>query len=215
MFVVGITGPIGSGKSLVAHFFKTLHQEVIDADALSHQLCDEDESLKQEIIKLLGENAYDAQGKFQRNYVSEIVFKEKSKLDALSLLIHKAVVLYTQKRLAKAREEGKQLIFLDFPLPIQEGFLEEADFVLCLSASKEQRLERLEKRGLSKEKAEMRMAMQMSMEEYKALANEVLENDEDAEALKEKCNRFIQKELWVRGIRLPLLTKEEEKTYEK
>lgn len=211
MFVVGITGPIGSGKSLVAQFFKTLQQEVIDADALSHQLCDEDEHLKQEIIKLLGENAYDAQGKFHRNYVSEIVFKEKTKLDALSFLIHKAVVLHTQKRLAKAREEAKQLIFLDFPLPIQEGFLEEADFVLCLAASKEKRLERLEKRGLSKEKAEMRMAMQMSAEEYKALASEVLENDEDVEELKEKCNLFIQKELWTRGIRLPLLKKEGEK----
>lgn len=202
MFVLGVTGPIGSGKSSFVHFFVEEQQSVIDADQLSHTLCDEDELLKQEIVDLLGAEAYDENGKFHRSWVSEQVFKDKSKLDALSFKIHQAVIRSTKNILEQAKQEGKKLVILDFPLPIQEGFLEEADHVLVLSTPEDLRLERLKIRGLSTEQAKLRMAMQMSQEEYNRLAHTVVQNQGDLEALRQQWLNFVKTELWPKGILL-------------
>ena len=72
---VGITGGIGSGKSLVCHILETMGYEVFYSDKVAKDLVTNSLEIKTEIISILGENAYDLNGQYNSKYISEIVFK--------------------------------------------------------------------------------------------------------------------------------------------
>lgn len=202
MFVIGVTGPMGSGKSSFVRFFAEKEQVIIDADELSHRLCEEDDLLKQELTALIGVEAYNDRGQFRRAYVAEKVFKDKMLLDQMTFKIHQAVVRKTKETLKTLEAEGTKCVILDFPLPIEEGFLDVSNHVVVLSSSENLRLERVQQRGLSLEQAKLRMALQMTQEEYNRLGHTLVENDGDLESLYQKWLNFVKTELWTRGILL-------------
>ena len=202
MFVLGITGGIGSGKSTVSGYFRDRGVQVLDADEISRQVTDVGGVALPEIAELLGARAITANGALNRKYVASLVFSEKNKLDKLSSIIHHYVLTTIAEEIAKAAEKKVKLIVLDVPIPVKHGFVDVCNQIWVVSASDPVRLDRLEARGMDRDDAKKRMLMQMTREEYEELGDVVLVNDGTLEDLYEQIERAVKEELNERGIRV-------------
>lgn len=200
MFVLGITGGIGCGKSTFADFFRQAGISVIDADVLSHTVTDKGGSALAELQTILPEHCFFEDGSLDRQAVGELVFKEKYLLDQLTLTVHQHVIENICKAVDKAKADKCKLLVLDVPLPVKHGFLDLVDFVVLVWADLEKRLERLEQRGLNRSQAKLRINSQMSKEEYEKLANLTVDNSGTLSELEQAFKDFVKQELEARGI---------------
>jgi len=202
VFVIGITGGIGTGKSTAAKIFAERGVRVLDADEISKKVTGPQGSALELIRALLGNKAVDSSGNLNRKYVASLVFSDRTKLDKLSAIIHKQVLEEIGLELEKEREKATKVIILDVPIPVQKGFLDVCNQVWVISADEHVRLSRIMDRGMDADDAKRRMAMQMTREEYENLADIVIENNEDEDELREKIEVHIKGELEKRGIRI-------------
>jgi dephospho-CoA kinase len=202
MFVIGITGCIGAGKSSAAKIFADKGVRVLDADEISRKVTGPNGSSVEAIRELLGNKVVDASGSLNRRQVAGIVFANRTKLDRMSEIIHRQVLEEIAGELEKERQKGTKVIVLDVPIPVKKGFLDVCNQVWVVSADEDVRLERLKDRGVDPEDAKRRMAMQMTREEYEDLADIVIVNNDGSDELKEKVESLIIQELGKRGIRV-------------
>lgn len=202
MFVLGISGGIGCGKSAAAAYFRDKDIEVVDADQLSFAVTQKGGKALSEVIALFGEAILDEEGAMDRAEVARIVFNDKKKLDQLSAIVHRHVLAELGEAVKRARRSKAKLIVLDVPIPVKEGFLDQCDYVLVIWTDDELRLRRLAARGMQETEALRRIAMQMTREEYAALASEVITNNGTLDELYESLDEFSERELVSRGIRI-------------
>jgi dephospho-CoA kinase len=202
MFVIGITGGIGSGKSTAAKIFSDRGVRVLDADEISRKVTGPGGRALDAIRELLGGKMFDSSGSLNRKLVAGMVFSDRTMLDKLSAVIHKYVFEEIGDELQKEREKGTKVIILDVPIPVQKGFLDVCNQVWVISADDDIRLDRARNRGITTEDARRRMDMQMTREEYEDIADIIIENNEDVEALTRSMNVHIVEELEKRGIRI-------------
>jgi len=202
MFVIGITGGIGTGKSTAAKIFADRGVRVLDADEISRKVTGPQGRALDSIRELLGNKMFDSFGNLNRRLVAGLVFSDRTMLDKLSAVIHRHVLDEIGEELGKEREKGTKVIILDVPIPVQKGFLDVCNQIWVISADEDVRLERIRDRGMSSEDARRRMDMQMTREEYEDIADIVIVNNADEETLKEVVNVHIREELEKRGIRI-------------
>lgn len=200
MFVLGITGGIGCGKSTFANFFHAAGVKVIDADKISHTVTEIDGSALNKLQTILPTACFKEDGSLDRLKVADLVFQDKNLLDQMSLIIHEEVVNEMIKEVELAKKAKLPLLVLDVPLPVKHGFLDITDYVVVIWAKEAIRLERLEARGLSKSASKQRIACQMTYAEYAKLANLTIDNSADLDSLKEQFNSLVTNELNSRGI---------------
>lgn len=202
MFIVGITGGIGSGKSRTADIFRKRGVLVLDADAISREVTETNGAALPKIKELLGPFYFDDGGELNRQKVASLVFSDKSLLDTYSRIIHDEVFRYINLKLEKEKENGTKLVVLDVPIPVKKDFLDICDHVLVVSCDESIRLSRLMQRGMEEKDAQRRMDMQMSNEEYEALGEFILDNSGDLSRLETQVNTYIKDELEKRGMRI-------------
>lgn len=202
MFVLGITGGIGSGKSTVSNIFREKGVCVLDADEISHKVTDVNGIALGEIEEVFGKKAIDSSLRMNRKYISDIVFKDNRKLDLLSAIIHKHVFIYMDDIIAKEKLKKTKLVVLDVPIPVKKGFVDHVNQIWAVTCNKEERISRLILRGLSREDAMRRIEVQMSDEEYESLADHVIDNSGSLEDLYSRVDELISKEIMGRGIKL-------------
>ena len=200
MFIVGITGGIGSGKSTLAQCFKDIGIQVVDADQISRDLTAHGGLVLPEIAKVFGDQVFDENGNLLRARLSEEVFKDKKKLDLLEKIVHQEVVREMQEQIAKAKKAKQQAIALDVPIPVKHGFLDTCDQIWCVWADQDIRLERLEKRGMTKAEALRRMQVQLDEESYRELSDHFLLNNGAINDLRKQAFQLIETEFSARGI---------------
>lgn len=202
MFVLGITGGIGCGKSTVAAICRDAGLPVIDADELSRQVTAAGGAALTELRDLFGPSVLDDQGALNRQRMARLVFSDRNKLDQLSAVIHRHVLDTMRAEVEKLREKKQRAVVLDVPIPVKHGFLDLCDQVWVVWSSDEVRIARLNRRGMGEEEARRRMAMQMSRDEYIALADHVIENDSSLDALRASVEALLIQELKERGVRI-------------
>lgn len=203
MFVLGITGGIGTGKSTVAMILRAWGLPVIDADAIAHELTSRAGETTAKIAFQLGDAFLDDKGALDRRKVAAIAFSQKKILDQLSAIIHQDVVRVMDERLEEARRKKIKALVLDVPIPVERGFLDVCDQVWAVTARRDIRLERLGLRGMSQEEAIRRMSVQMTPEEYADLAAHVIENNGSLLDLENQVGSLLELELGRRGIPVP------------
>lgn len=202
MFIIGITGGIGSGKSTVSGILRDRGLRVLDADQISHEVTLPGGLAIEEIKEIFGDRAIREDGGMDREYVSGIVFADNKKLDLLSSVIHKYVFLYIEKELAAEEQKKTKCVVLDVPIPVRKGFVDRCDQIWVTVCDERIRLERLIDRGMSREEALRRIAVQMTDDEYEALADHVIDNSGDLDDTREKVDELIRSQLHERGIRI-------------
>ncbi len=175
MLKVGITGGIGSGKSLVCQVFKTLGIPVFNADESARYLIENNKTLVEKIINLFGNSIY-INGKLDNKTVSAIVFNQPKKLKKLNELVHPATIEFGRQWLLK---QSAPYSIKEAALFFETGSNKELNIIIGVYAPKELRIHRTIKRsGLTKEQIESRMASQMNDDKKMKRCDYVIINDD-------------------------------------
>lgn len=173
--LVGLTGGIGSGKSMVAQVFVLLGWKHFNSDQAAKDLYYEP-SIKSQVKHLLGENAYQSNGALNTTYISSTVFAEPTLLKALNAIIHPAV---GEKFEAFCLANANAFIIKESALLIETGLYKKMDKLVVVAAPEELRIRRaMERDRLSREMVIGKLNNQMSQEEKIKKADAIIVNDE-------------------------------------
>ncbi|GAC1498175.1 MAG: dephospho-CoA kinase [Candidatus Limnocylindrales bacterium] len=194
-FVVGLTGPIGAGKSTVAGLLRDLGAKVLDADALAR-----DEQLRgtvgySAIVQQFGTGILDPDHEIDRQKLAEIVFADPRRLEQLERIVHPRVIARVLE--ARAMLPDEAVLVVEAIKLVETSLRSVCDRVWVVLADRPALLARLAGRGLSEEQVLARMAHQAAESELRAAASVVIRNDGDRDAL-----RAAVSAAWA-GVRAP------------
>lgn len=201
MFIIGITGGIGSGKTTVARICAQTGLPVLDADQISRTVTAAGGNAIPAIVEKFGPGMLTQEGCLNRERMAGMVFKNRKSLDQLSTIVHRQVLAEMAAAIEKHQEKGIKALFMDVPIPVKHGFIDRCDQVWVVRSEIPIRIRRLAERGMSDEEARRRIAMQMNDEEYTAIADRIIDNNGDYFALFAQVRELIIQELGQRGIR--------------
>lgn len=175
---IGITGGIGSGKSLVCKIFACLGVPVYDADSRAKSIMTTDGILVQQIKSEFGDLAYDAPGGLNRSYLSSAVFNNPEKLNKLNQLVHPRVAAdgenWTNEQI------GHKYVVREAALLFESGSFKKMDKVIVVTAPEPLRVKRVLARDPQRKEEDVLKIIhsQLSEEEKTKRADFVLKNDE-------------------------------------
>lgn len=201
MFIIGITGGIGSGKSTVSQICAQTGLPVLDADQISREVTSTGGSAIPAIVERFGASMQTADGSLNREKMAGLVFKNRKCLDQLSAIVHQQVLAEMAAAIDRHQEKGVKAIFLNVPIPVKKGFIDRCDQVWVVWSEESIRICRLVERGMTEEESHRRIKMQMTDDEYKAIADRVIDNNHDYLTLYNQVRELLMLELGQRGIR--------------
>ena len=176
--VIGITGGIGSGKSVITKLLQTeFGAAVIDTDTIGHEVMEIGKSAYNEVVETFGERVLKADKTIDRQKLGSIVFDNSDLLVKLNSIIHPAVEEEVDKRINGFIKKNYKYIALETALLIKVGYNRKCDKIWYIYADKDVRLKRLyESRGIDKDKALKIFESQNSEEEFRKIADDVIDN---------------------------------------
>jgi dephospho-CoA kinase len=173
--VVGLTGGIGTGKSTVAKLFELLGAKVFNSDDNAKEQYFVP-GIKQQVVALLGNECYAADGSLNRKYISGRIFSDTTLLQKLNSIIHPAVGNDFRNFV---NSNPDKLIIKESALLFEVGLDKELDKIILVTSPLELRIERVMKRdSLTREEVMSKIKSQMSETEKLKLAKWVITNDE-------------------------------------
>ena len=173
---VGLTGGIGSGKTTIANLF-ALHFSIpmYIADTKAKELVANNKQLQQEIVTLLGEEAF-VEGRYNTSFVAQEVFSNKEKLDKLNAIIHPYV---QQDFLQWKQSQQAPYVIKEAAILFESGSYRDCDFIIMVTAPLEERIKRVILRDkIDRETVEKRIKNQWNDEKKIELSTFVIENRE-------------------------------------
>ncbi len=175
MIKVGITGGIGSGKSVVAQFFKIIDIPVFEADIEAKKIINHSAIVRSKMIINFGEDIYLPNQTINRKKLADIIFNSPSSLQKVNSIIHPEV----RKNFNEwADQQNSEYVVHEAAILFESGFYKMMDFMILVTAPVETRIERVIKRdNVSKEDVTARMKRQWDDPEKIKLSNLVLTND--------------------------------------
>ena len=200
MLWIGITGPMGSGKSTVAHRLRQMGFEVLDADEVARRVLGPGTAGEVEVIQTFGQQLRGEDGRLDRRALGRLVFNDKEKLDRLEGIIHPLIRDEVAEARRKLAARGVAVAFYDVPLLFEKNMQAQFDHVLVVSAEKKLRDERVKIRSqLSAAEIEERNARHLPPEVKEAAASAVIRNNGTAAELELEIKRALIKI----GVKLP------------
>ena len=192
--LVGLTGGIGSGKTLAASMFRELGAHIIDADILSRELVCPEQPAWKEIVEVFGNEILSADRSVDRAKLADIIFNDKNKKESLESIIHPKVFEEEQRIYEEIRSKDPHaVVIVDAPLLIESGNYQKMDRTIVVSCDEEIQIRRaMEMTRLSREQVDARLRNQMSLDEKRKKADWVLENDSTIDSLKLKVESLYQ-----------------------
>lgn len=173
-FVVGLTGGIGSGKSLAAQFFSQLGALVIDADQLARSAIERGSEGFDEVLLRFGDTVL-KNGDIDRVALGQIVFENPEAKKDLEEIIHPRIRAEFEEAVASLNPG--QIMVYEIPLLVETSAADRFDFIITVESNTELRKQRLRARGMFHSDIEKRMASQATQEQRRAIADCVLTND--------------------------------------
>ena len=173
-FVVGLTGGIGSGKSLAAQFFSQLGALVIDADQLARSAIERGSEGFDEVLLRFGDSVL-INGDIDRVALGQIIFENPQAKKDLEAIIHPRIRAEFEEAVASL--EADQIMVYEIPLLVETNAADRFDFIVTVESQPELRKARLRARGMFHSDIEKRMASQATEEQRREIADCVLTND--------------------------------------
>ena len=176
--VIGITGGIGSGKSVVTSLLRDkFDAAVIDTDTIGHEVMEIGKSAYKKVVEIFGNKVIAEDGSIDRKKLGSLVFDNRELLCKLNDIIHPAVEAEVDKRIAEFTQKKYKYIALETALLIKVGYNRKCDKVWFVYADKDIRLKRLyDNRGIYKGKAGKIFESQNTEEEFRQIADDVIDN---------------------------------------
>ena len=178
MLKIGLTGGIGSGKTMVSKIFAEKGYKIFNSDEIAKMIIKNDYSVKNSIINFFGTNSYIGDDLNSR-YISEIIYSDKVKLNYLNSLVH-PMVFHQFEKFLKSNLNSK--ILVESAILFESNFYKMLDDNILLISPKADRISRIIKRdNINRSEIEKIMSVQWSDKKKISLATYVIENINFAE----------------------------------
>lgn len=158
--IIGLTGPIGCGKSTVAAWLGELGGAVIDADALARDVTAPGEPALRAIRDRFGDEVFETSGALDRAALGEVVFSDPAALRDLEAIVHPGVRTLVERRLEQAAREGDPFVVVEAIKLVEGGLAARCDEVWLIECGPAVQRERLLGRGMEAADVERRLAAQ-------------------------------------------------------
>ena len=190
--IIGITGGIASGKSTVTNFLRQKGFEVVDADALVHQLQKSGGRLYQILVEHFGEKILLENGELNRPLLASLIFSNSEEQE-WSKETQGQIIREELGSLRDKLAQTEDLFFMDIPLLFEQEYASWFDETWLVYVSRDTQLDRLMKRDyLTIEDAQARLASQWPLEEKKRLASHILDNNGSREQMLSQVTSLLQ-----------------------
>lgn len=193
---IGLTGGFGMGKSTVLRLFGKFGAYTIDSDKIVHNILQRPATIRK-IASLLGEGVLKKRGKaisLDKKRIADIIFNEPDKRISIEKTIHPKVMSEIKTLMhEKIKNNPSLMIVAEVPLLFEAGYEKDFDKVVVVSCKKEVAINRLLKKGFSKEDALKRIRSQMPVSRKKASADFVIDNTDGIKKTEAQVKRFMSK----------------------
>ncbi|MBP3729419.1 MAG: dephospho-CoA kinase [Lachnospiraceae bacterium] len=188
--IIGLTGGVGAGKSMVTGLLKKQYGALIlEADSICRKLMEPAGPAYDAVLDCLGSGILRSDGTIDTAAMARIIFQDSEKRSRINGILHPATFEAVRKRMSNSR---KKLIVYESALPREARFSELCDYVLLVSASEEIRRKRLAaSRGYSDEKISAIMESQLSEQAFRQLSDAVLVNESDEAQCAAELKRIL------------------------
>jgi dephospho-CoA kinase len=193
LFLIGLVGQAGSGKSTVARALADDGAVLIEADAIGHEVTDHDPEVRRALEAEYGPDVYRDDGTLDRRRVAARVFSDPAARERLDRLVHPRLIERIRRRIAGLAAGGHRgVVVLDAALLLDWGVERELDAVIAVVAPEAEQLARLTRsRGWSEAESRARLAAQRSHAAFEAAADVTLRNDGSVEALERAARSAV------------------------
>lgn len=177
VFIIGVTGGIGSGKSTVLDYLEANYgAKVIKADPIGNEVKLKGNRAYDPIVKLLGEDILGDDGEIVKPLMAEKIFNDEELLVKTNQIIHPCVMDVIKERIQEfSKDENTRLILVEAALLIQAGYLPILDGLWVVDSSQEVRIDRLIKtRGYSRQKCLDVISAQFTEDDYRVNVNQYI-----------------------------------------
>ena len=191
--IIGITGGIASGKSTVTNFLRQKGFQVVDADAVVHQLQKPGGRLFEALVQHFGQEIILENGELNRPLLASLIFSNTEEQE-WSKQIQGEIIREELARLRDQLAQTESIFFMDIPLLFEQDYSSWFDQTWLVYVEPDVQMERLMKRDqLSKDLAISRLSAQWSLEEKKGLASQVIDNNGSQDQLLAQLNSLLEK----------------------
>jgi dephospho-CoA kinase len=193
LFILGLVGRAGSGKSAVADILAVDGATVIEADLLGHEVTDRDPEVRAALAREYGDDIYRPDGRLDRERVAARVFGDPAARARLDQLVHPRLVARIVERLEGLRARGARgVVVLDAALLLEWGLERGCDAVIAVTAPASEQLRRLMAgRGWTEGEARSRLMAQRTDEAFSAAADVTLDNSGSIEDLARRARAAV------------------------
>jgi len=201
MLIVGLTGGVASGKSVVSRILKEEGAYLIDADQIARELVQPRTSTWEELVKVFGKEILQKDGSIHRKKLAAKVFSDPKQRDLLNRTLHPRIKEEMGRRLkAIGQKDPEAIVVIDAPLLVEVGNHREMDKVIVVISTEAQQIARLrEREGMDQEEARRIMASQIATEEKVKVADFVIRNEGSLEETERRAREVFQE---LKGIAL-------------
>ncbi|MEW6068310.1 MAG: dephospho-CoA kinase [Nitrospirota bacterium] len=179
MLLIGLTGNYGSGKSTVLAMFEKLGAITLNADRIVGSLL-KDGDVLEEIRDILGDGVFNKDGSLNKKMVADLIFKSDILRRSLEDILHPLVFSRIKDFLDKIGEK-ERIAVIEAPVIYERGYKGRFDKTIVVHTKEDIALNRLEKDGIMREEALLRMKTQMPIEDKKEKADFLIDNNGDTE----------------------------------
>ncbi len=197
MFVIGLTGGIGTGKTQVSRVLGELGAKVINADLLGHEAYRPNTQGWKEIIDTFGEGILAPSGEVDRKALGAIVFGDAAALQRLNAIVHPRIYAMVQERIDGLAAKGHEVAVVEAALLVEAGWTDIADEVWVTTSCESAVVDRLRARdGLVESAVSVRVRSQMDQGDRVCYADALIENEGTLSQLRDSV-----KKLWETRIK--------------
>lgn len=193
--VLGITGGIACGKSLISRFFEELGAEVLSADLLAREVVRPGENTFKEIVAHFGDEILTGEGTIDRARLAQRIFQSPDERQKLNQITHPAIARLADLRINELRKKQEiPLIIYEAPLLFEAGREKSVDLVLVVTSTPERQIERLMRRdNVPREEALQKISAQMPLADKIDRADIVIENNGPPDETQKIVSRIYTK----------------------
>lgn len=201
LYIVGLTGPTGSGKSEVAHVLNEKQLPVIDADVLARRVVEPGSECLQKLAEAFSDDILNEDGTLNRRQLAKRAFAHPNDTKLLNSITHPYIIELTKKILMRMEQAHEIAAVIDAPLLFESGMDSICDMTVAVAAPFKKRLQRICQRdGLTEKQAHVRMAAQQPEEYYTSRAAVVLRSDGSLDELRRQAEELAGKiREWANG----------------